>query len=329
MVKKFAGKRRAVQLFFAAASNSYLTGFMAGKIYQGNLKYVCAPGLNCYSCPGARLACPIGSLQAVLGSRSFTVSTYVFGFLLVFGALLGRAVCGFLCPFGLLQELLYKIPLMKKVRTFKGDRALRYAKYGFLLFLVILIPAVMSLSGDAQPAFCKYVCPQGALEGGIPLVLYDRFLGGVQQAGAPVPSLAGLSVPGLDSVVNAAALRQSGPTLKVGLLYFWKIGILVSFLLLSVKIYRPFCRYVCPLGAAYAPFNKLALYRLHFDENACVHCGRCRRACNMDLDPVKQLNHAECVRCGDCVDACPTAALSLGFRKKEPQKRPCSGCANA
>ena len=102
--------RTAIQLFFAAATNSYVTGFAAGRIYQGDLKQLCHPGLNCYSCPGALLSCPIGSLQAVIGSRAFDVSLYVFGFLLLVGATLGRMVCGFLCPFGLIQDGLHKIP---------------------------------------------------------------------------------------------------------------------------------------------------------------------------------------------------------------------------
>lgn len=80
---------------------------------------VCVPGLNCYSCPGARGACPIGSLQAVIGSWNFKMAYYVAGFLIFVGALLGRLVCGFLCPFGLIQDLLNKIPFPKKIRTFR------------------------------------------------------------------------------------------------------------------------------------------------------------------------------------------------------------------
>ncbi len=131
--------RLAIQLFFAALTNSYLTGFAAGRIYQGDLKKLCHPGLNCYSCPGALLSCPIGALQAVIGSRSFQLSLYLFGFLLLVGATLGRMVCGFLCPFGLIQELLHKIPFPRKIKVFKGDKALRYLKYGLLLVLVILL----------------------------------------------------------------------------------------------------------------------------------------------------------------------------------------------
>ena len=73
--------RLLVQACFAALTNGYLRGFLEGKIYSGPLKQLCVPGLNCYSCPGALGACPIGALQAVLGSRGRKVSLYVVGFL--------------------------------------------------------------------------------------------------------------------------------------------------------------------------------------------------------------------------------------------------------
>ena len=61
--------RTVVQLCWMALTNGYAAGFAKGTIYKGELKRVCVPGLNCYSCPGALGSCPIGSLQAVLGDR--------------------------------------------------------------------------------------------------------------------------------------------------------------------------------------------------------------------------------------------------------------------
>ena len=117
--------RHGIQALWAFLTNSRVSGFVTGKIYTGNLKHACVPGLNCYSCPGATGACPIGSLQAVIGSWNFKMAYYVIGFLIFVGALLGRLVCGFLCPFGLIQDLLNKIPFPKKIRTFRGDKLLR------------------------------------------------------------------------------------------------------------------------------------------------------------------------------------------------------------
>ena len=122
-----AKKQKNIRLWFQAAwfavTNGYAKGFLEGKIYKGQIKYVCVPGLNCYSCPGALGSCPIGSLQAVLDSGKFRVSCYVFGFLTLFGALLGRFVCGWLCPFGLVQDLLHKIPLFRKKKNMPGHTA--------------------------------------------------------------------------------------------------------------------------------------------------------------------------------------------------------------
>lgn len=300
--------RAAVQLFVAAASNSYVTGFAAGKIYQGNLKQLCHPGLNCYSCPGALLSCPIGALQAVIGSRSFNLSLYVFGFLLVAGATLGRMVCGFLCPFGLIQEWLHKIPFPKKIKLFKLDKPLRYVKYAMLLVMVILLPMVLNnAAGEASPTFCKYVCPAGALEAGIPLVYFSP--------ADTAPSANAAALPGMPPV---KLLPREGPRFETGALFVLKMSILGLTLLSCLVIYRPFCKYVCPLGAAYGLLNPVALYRLRLKEDKCIHCGACARACQMGLDPTreKDLNHAECVRCGDCVNACPTDAISMGFWEK-------------
>ena len=101
-------KRHGIQALWAFLTNSHVSGFVTGKIYTGKLKNVCVPGLNCYSCPGAVGACPIGSLQAVVGSWNFKMAYYVIGFLIFIGAIFGRLICGFLCPFGLIQDLLNK-----------------------------------------------------------------------------------------------------------------------------------------------------------------------------------------------------------------------------
>ncbi len=299
--------RGLVQLFVAAASNSYVTGWLNGTIYSGKAKQLCHPGLNCYSCPGALLSCPIGALQAVIGSRSFNLSLYVFGFLLAVGTLLGRMVCGFLCPFGWIQELIYKIPFPFKKNHFKGDKALRYLKYVMLVVMVILLPMLLvTPTGEASPAFCKYVCPAGTLEGGIPYVYFSTQDLVTPQSGAP-------ALPGF----KVDLIKRDQPRVNLGFLFSWKMGILIVTLLSCLIIYRPFCKYICPLGGAYGLLNPVAMYRLRLNEDKCIHCGACARACKMCLDPTKQLNHRECVRCGDCVNACPTDAITMGFFEKK------------
>ena len=118
--------RRIVQVLWGFLSNGYVKGFLPGApmIYQGPLKRFCVPGMNCYSCPGALGACPIGALQAALNERHRRFPSYILGYLLAIGVLVGRFICGWLCLFGLVQELLYKIPVPKlRIPEKLDDRA--------------------------------------------------------------------------------------------------------------------------------------------------------------------------------------------------------------
>lgn len=274
-IKTGERRRHGIQALWALLTNSYLVGFARGKIYQGKLKYLCVPGLNCYSCPGAVGSCPIGALQAVIGSWNYKFTFYVSGFLIFIGALLGRFVCGWLCPFGLVQDLLHKIPFPKKILTFKGDRLLRKLKYLILIVFVILMPMfLVDILGQGSPYFCKFICPAGTLEGGVLLVLLNR------------------------------SMRDA-----LGWLYAWKNLLLVVVVVLSVLIFRPFCKYLCPLGAVYSVFNPISVFRYRVDEEKCTGCGICAGVCKMQVDPVKNANHPECIRCGVCKKACPQKAI--------------------
>ncbi len=279
----FSRFRGLIQAGAALLTNLHLPNFFKGGIYQGKGKAVCVPGLNCYSCPAASGACPIGSFQAVVGSSKFSFSYYITGFLILLGVLLGRFICGFLCPFGWFQELLHKIPT-KKLST-KKLKPLNCIKYAVLLFTVVLLPMLITNDvGMGDPFFCKYLCPQGVLEGAIPL-----------------------------------AAVNSGIRAALGALFSWKLGILITVIVLSVLFYRPFCKWLCPLGAFYALLNKVSLLGMKVDKHKCVSCGKCAQVCRMDVDVTKTPDHTECIRCGMCVHACPTKAVSFryGFGKGE------------
>lgn len=160
--------QRIVQLVAAAAFNGYALGFQKGKIFTGGTKAVCVPVLNCYSCPGALGACPIGALQTALGGVKSHFPFYVLGLLMLFGVVLGRAVCGLLCPFGLVQDLLHKLPVPKAAVPRRIDRPARYLKYGVLLLTILLPVLAAAGTGVGSPYFCQYLCPAGTLEGESP-----------------------------------------------------------------------------------------------------------------------------------------------------------------
>ena len=282
-------KRKLVQLYAALLFNANLKGFVSGSIYKGNTKAMCVPGLNCYSCPGAVGACPLGSLQ---GSFSADRSTlyYVGGILLLYCLMFGRFICGWLCPFGLIQELLYKIktPKLKKSPV---TRILSYLKYVILVVFVFIVPIAYAFKDTPMPAFCKYICPAGTLEGGLGL---------------------------LSNKVNASYFAMLGP------IFTWKFLVLVSIIVGSIFIFRILCRFICPLGALYGLFNKISLFGVTVDQSKCVNCNLCVNHCKMDI---KTVGDHECISCGDCMNVCPTNAIKWKglIRKKEEAGIPVEG----
>ncbi len=272
--------RRWIQAAATVLSNAYLLFPFTRNIYQGKLKSMCVPGLNCYSCPAATGACPLGSLQTVLATvrpsfkaGNMHIGLYVLGILGITGSLVGRMPCAWVCPFGLLQEMIHKIPS----RKIEIPHWMIYIKYGFLALFVILLPLlVVDGLGYGIPWFCKYVCPAGTLEAGIPMLFLQ-------------PQLRELA----------------------GWLYVHKIAILFVFLALMVFIRRPFCRTVCPLGAIYSFFNKASVFRMVHHPDRCVLCKECYRHCPMCVRFYEGANQPDCIRCLKCMqESCKFGAIS-------------------
>ena len=130
-----------------------------------------------------------------------------------------------------------------------------------------------SHDGVGAPAFCKYICPAGTLEAGLPLLALN------------------------------ANLRDG-----IGLLFSWKFLLMLVILGACVFIYRPFCRFLCPLGAWYGLFNKLSAFGITVDKAKCTGCNACVRFCKMDCQKV---NDRECINCGECKKICPEGAINF------------------
>ena len=271
--KKSELKRKLIQLTSALIYNADVKHWFNGTISQTQLKKMCVPGLNCYSCPGALSSCPLGALQNTLASGKFPF--FITGFFLLIGTLFGRLICSFLCPFGLFQELLFKIPTPKIYHTKKLrpiTRKLSLLKYVILAVMCIALPlAFYFKDGFASPFFCKWLCPEGTIFAGWPLVIFNE------------------------------TLRSA-----IGFLFSWKTALAVAFILWSVFMFRPFCRFFCPLGAIYSFFNKKAVFGIKVDSTKCTHCNACINSCKMDT---LQINDRECIRCGECKSKCNFGAI--------------------
>jgi ferredoxin-type protein NapH len=262
--------RRFTQGLGALLAHGYLTVIATKAIYQGPLKGVCVPMMACYACPAAIVSCPIGTLQhfAAIGD----VPWLLVGVLTVTGALIGRMACGWLCPFGLIQDLIHRIPCPKiTIPDWLGN-----IKYAVLLIPVVLLPAITKVPWFSQ------LCPAGTLTAGIPWVLWDPI---VPASGKPV-------------IVAST-----------GGLFALKVGILVAFLVLFAAAKRPFCRVFCPLGAILSLFGRVSLVRLKVSDS-CARCGQCQSRCPVDHAVWKDPNSGECVRCLACT-SCRNVTVGL------------------
>ncbi len=266
-------KRKLIQLYSALLFNCYLKGYITGDIFKGFTKNFCTPGLNCYSCPGAVTACPLGALQNAFADSGKRAPYYMLGIVMLYGVLLGRWICGWLCPFGFVQELLYKIKTPKIKKNFL-TRVLSFLKYPVLILFAVLLPIIYMLRDFPLPAFCKYICPAGTFGGAIGLL------------------------------INPANADKFG---MLGGLFTWKFVLMVSILVSSVFIYRMFCRFLCPLGALYGLFNKIAVFGIKLEKKSCISCGKCVETCKMDI---RHVGDIECISCGECIPVCPTKAIS-------------------
>ncbi|HHU87534.1 MAG: 4Fe-4S binding protein [Pelotomaculaceae bacterium] len=266
--------RRIVQIIAAVVFNGHFTGFLRGTVYNGSLKKICVPVLNCTSCPGALGSCPLGLIQSSILFGNYQLLLLITGILLFLGGLLGRFICGWLCPFGFVQELLYKLPL-PKYRPGRKLVKLNYLKYVVLVLFVFLFPA-LGLTYLSGSTFCKFLCPVETLEAYLPLM-------------AVQPSL-----------ITTA-----------GFLFKWKLILLAVFVVLAMIVFRPFCRYICPLGAVYGLFNRFSLLGLESDRKQCKMCGACQEQCELGIDVANKRGSPECIRCTQCFAGCQDELLKI------------------
>ena len=162
--------------------------------------------------------------------------------------------CGWLCPFGALQELISLVvnALGHKQRRLRSvlDAKLKWIKY------IILIALMVSL----------YVAP-------------------------PLAELL-VEIEPFKTAISLYFMRD------------WPYVLWAMFcLLLSVFVYRGYCRYICPLGAALAAMGFLRFWSWIPRRDECgTPCQSCRHRCEYQaIAPTGKIDYQECFQCLDCV----------------------------
>jgi polyferredoxin len=204
------------------------------------------------------MLCPISAVQNVI----LKIST---GYLLLFlvptvtALFAGRLFCGYVCPFGALQELLHVKRLRLRIPE-RWMRVLRFLPYAILVYLVARVLATGVLTWDGATPFKAFFTL-----GGTPLTL----------------------------------------------------GISALFVLLSVFVFRPFCRLFCPLGAWLSLVSRVSPFHIRAGSD-CVSCGKCDAVCSCGAIDKGRTSRGDCLLCGECIRACPVGTLR--FSGKRPPK---------
>ncbi|MBF0507481.1 MAG: 4Fe-4S binding protein [Deltaproteobacteria bacterium] len=273
---KLSKLRTLTQLTSTFLTNSFFGTIFTKSVNTNALKGVCVPILNCYACPGALFSCPIGTLQHFMAIRS--IPFYLLGLIGLVGLTTGRMACGWICPFGFLQDLMYKIRSPKyRIASF-----LSYLKYVVLALLVIVIPY------QTGEVWFSKLCPAGTLTAAIPWALWN-----------PTNPATGRPV------------LPSGP----GIIFVVGLIILAGFLIWFVVSKRPFCTVACPMGAILSLFNRVSIVRLEVEPH-CDGCKMCETKCPMDLNVSLDFDSKDCIRCLECT-RCGHVSLVTPFSSQE------------
>ena len=240
------------------------------------------PILNCQACEMSTGGCPIGMIQWSLINKRFPA--YSLGIVLLFAALLGRVVCGWLCTFGLISDLLDRYMYIKGVRNkFRPIFAMNFVKY----FVIIFIGSAFIWT---VPYFCIFICQSANIYGLVPYWLTS----------------------GLEGFKQAFSAGTWLHTILV--FHLSSIAVMLVFAILFGG--RWFCKFVCPLGAVYGLFNYISPIQVVHIDSKCTNCKRCIKECpmNVDLKRNKFIDVTSCIRCGKCTKICSARKFKIGFK---------------
>jgi ferredoxin-type protein NapH len=302
------------------------------------------PVLGCYYGSGRTITCPIWQMQSYVFPLWTTGPGYgayydtgglerlavVFATVIVCALLIGRAFCGWLCPFGLYMDVLTKIRGFFSKRHLsvskKTNDQLHQARY-----VIIAVFMILSIIFGSQLLFGVQLVPEtyrsgfSNAEGG----LVTNHLSAPFCVICPMRPLCTLSEMGLGYMsANYAFGIITGPFYTLGF-YVSSINLIVFGVVTALSLaYRRFWCRICPLGgltalfSSYRPFKKVALTKLVKSEEKCTHCGVCKRACPTQVTEIYDkaggdVTTSACILCVRCVEMCPyEGALEIKFAGK-------------
>jgi polyferredoxin len=224
-----------------------------------------------------------------------------FATVLIVGSVIGRLLCGWLCPIGFIQDLILKIKGNGSKVNPRTHATLIKLKY-VLLSVTFFFSITLALSLQAGES--KYKEALGPFTKGVFLPIQPE-----TALFANLPRL-------IQSGTESGLLDFSGPT-SAGFLVL--LGFALSLLLLIGAYLVPWfwCRYLCPTGALMSIFMRFSFLGMKRDPSKCTKCGGCVEACPMQIRildlPWEKFNDPECTLCLECVEACPTGALTPKF----------------
>ena len=84
---------------------------------------------------------------------------------------------------------------------------------------------------------------------------------------------------------------------------------------------RAYCNSICPVGTFLGLISRFSVFRVHFDESKCKHCGLCEKNCKSRAIDAKagKIDYSRCVVCGDCLNMCQFDALHYAVYKPVPK----------
>lgn len=244
------------------------------------------PFLNCQACEMATGACPVGLAQNLLSKAILPV--HLIGSMLLFGLVLGKSICGWLCPFGFISDIIDRVSL----KLWKLPRGLANLRY-WVLAIVVLAPLGFAWTGiTGHNFFCSTLCASGKVYGIWPYWL----------------TTAAPSVFPLSRWLSGAGVVEGELLFHVAL----TLVMLVAMVMVSGRI---FCRVLCPLGGFWGLFNGISLVGIDHRRASCTGCGACERVCPMGVSRnfADFVDRSSCMSCGRCIPVCPGGARRYRF----------------